>query len=288
MQIKSFHDSATATFTHVIIDETTKTCAVIDSVMDYDQFAARTSTKSADQVIAYIREHGLTNEWVLETHIHADHISAASYLKQHIGGKMGMGSGMKDVLALWVPKFDTSEDTPISGEQFDRLFEDGETFTIGSLEVKVWHTPGHTPACACYLVESDTEINIFVGDTMFAPHLGTARCDFPGGSAGDMYRSIQRIYSLPDDTRIFLCHDYPKEGNEPLATITVGEEKAHNKMINPDTSLEEYIRKRQDRDSTLSVPKLLYPSIQTNMRLGDFGVKSKNGLQYIKIPINAI
>ena len=284
MHIESFHDPATATFTHVLVDEATKTCAVIDSVMDYDQFAARTSTKSADRIIDYIRENGLTNEWILETHIHADHISAASYLKQHIGGKMGMGSGMKDVLKLWVPKFDTSEDTPISGEQFDQLFEDGDVFTVGSLEVTAWHTPGHTPACACYLVEDA----IFVGDTMFAPHLGTARCDFPGGSAEDMYHSIQRIYALPDETHIFLCHDYPKGDDAPLATITVGEEKAHNKMIKPNTPLEEYARKRQERDGNLSVPKLLYPSIQTNMRLGDFGVKSKNGLQYIKIPVNAI
>jgi glyoxylase-like metal-dependent hydrolase (beta-lactamase superfamily II) len=284
MHIETFHDPATATFTHVVVDETTKKCAVIDSVLDYDQDAARATTKSADRVIAYIRENGLENEWILETHIHADHITGAFYLKQHIGGKTGMGSRIKDVLALWVPKFDTSEDTPITGEQFDQLFDDGDTFTIGSLEVKMWHTPGHTPACGCYLIEDA----IFVGDTMFAPHIGTARCDFPGGNAKDMYRSIQRIYTLPDETRIFLCHDYPKEGDAPLSMITVGEEKQQNAQLRPETTEEEYITKREARDKTLAVPKLLFPSIQTNMRLGDFGVKSPNGLQYIKIPVNIL
>ncbi len=284
MHIETFHDPATATFTHVIVDESTKKCAVIDSVLDYDQDAARATTDSADKVIAYVKENSLSNEWILETHIHADHITASFYLKEHIGGKQAMGTGIKDVLALWVPKFDTSEDTPISGDQFDVLFNDGDTFKIGSLDVTVWHTPGHTPACASYLVEDA----IFVGDTMFAPHIGTARCDFPGGSAVDLYNTIQRIYTLPDETRVFLCHDYPQEGDQPLAMITVGEEKAQNVQIRPETSLEEYVEKREARDKSLNVPKLLFPSIQTNMRLGDFGVKSPNGLQYIKIPVNAI
>lgn len=284
MHIETFHDPATATFTHVVVDESTKKCAVIDSVLDYDQDAARATTDSADRVIAYVKENDLTNEWLLETHIHADHITASFYLKEHIGGKQAMGTGIKDVLTLWVPKFDTSEDTLISGDQFDALFEEGDTFKIGSLDVTVWHTPGHTPACASYLIEDA----IFVGDTMFAPHIGTARVDFPGGSAKDMYQTIQRFYSLPDETRIFLCHDYPKEGDIAKAVISVGEAKANNVMIKPDTTMEEYVEKREARDSKLSVPKLLYPSIQTNMRLGDFGVKSPNGLQYIKIPVNAI
>lgn len=284
MNIKTFYDNDTATFTHIVIDEVTKKCAVIDSVLNYDQDAARSSTKSADQVIQYIKENDLTNEWILETHIHADHISAAFYLKQHIGGKTGIGSGIKDVLALWVPKFNISEDTPITGEQFDHLFEDGDKFNIGSMEVIMWHSPGHTPVCGSYLIEDA----IFVGDTIFAPHIGTARCDFPCGSAADMYKTIQRIYTLPDDTRIFLCHDYPKEKGRQLHMITVSEEKAQNIMIKPETSLEEYVEKRETRDAKLAVPKLLYPSIQTNLRLGDFGVKSSNGLQYIKIPVNAI
>jgi len=284
MHVETFFDPATATFTHVVVDVKTKKCAIIDSVMDYDQDAARVSTKSADRVIEYIRSNGFSNEWILETHIHADHITAAFYLKQHVGGKTAMGTGIREVLKLWVPKFDTSEDTPITGEQFDRLFEDNEEFMIGELKVRVWHTPGHTPACSSYLIEDA----IFVGDTMFAPHIGTARCDFPGGSAQNMYNTIQRIYSLPDETRIFLCHDYPKDGATPIYCISVGQEKRENVMIRPHTTLEEYRTKREARDATLSVPKLLFPSIQTNMRLGDFGVKSKNGLQYIRIPVNVI
>lgn len=284
MHIETFHDKDTATFTHVVVDESTKKCAVIDSVLNYDQDAGRTTTTSADKVIAYVKENGLTNEWLLETHIHADHITASFYLKEHIGGKQAMGTGIKDVLALWVPKFDTCDDTPISGEQFDELFEDGDTFNVGSLEVTVWHTPGHTPACASYLIEDA----VFVGDTMFAPHIGTARVDFPGGSAKDMYETIQRFYTLPDDTRIFLCHDYPQEGEQIKTVITVGNAKANNVMIKPTTTREEFVAKRQARDSKLAVPKLLYPSIQTNMRLGDFGKKHPNGLQYIKIPVNAL
>jgi glyoxylase-like metal-dependent hydrolase (beta-lactamase superfamily II) len=284
MIIKTFHDKGTATFTHVVVDEDSKKCAVIDSVLNYDQDSARASTESADEVISYIREQGLTNEWILETHIHADHITASFYLKQHIGGKQAMGAGIKDVLALWVPKFDTSDDTPITGEQFDVLFNDGDVFYIGGLKVTVWHTPGHTPACASYLV-GDV---VFVGDTIFAPHIGTARCDFPGGSSEEMYKTIQRFYSLPDEARLFLCHDYPQDGDEPIFMVSVGEQKKNNVQIKSTTPLEEYISKRRARDKSLDVPKLLFPSVQTNMRLGDFGVKSSNGLQYIKIPVNSI
>ena len=282
MHVETFHDPETATFTHVVLDESTGKCAVIDSVLDYDQVAARVTTSGADKVIKYIKDNNLTNEWILETHIHADHITASFYLKEHIGGQQAMGSGIKDVLALWVPRFDTSKDTPISGEQFDRLFEDGDSFKIGSLDVTVWHTPGHTPACASYLVEDA----IFVGDTIFAPRMGTARCDFPGGSIDGMYRTVQRIYTLPDETRVFLCHDYPEAGGQPIAVTTLAQEKAENVQIKPETSLDEFSEKRRARDKSLAAPKLLYPSIQTNMRLGDFGVRSPNGLQYIKIPVN--
>lgn len=284
MHVESFYDTDTSTFTHVVVDETTKTCAVIDSVLDYDQDAAKVSTKSADKVIAYIKENGLTNEWLLETHIHADHITGAFYLKQHIGGKTAIGTGIKKVLKMWVPLFETSEDTPLTGEQFDELFEDGATFKIGSLNAKVIHTPGHTPACSTYIIEE----SVFVGDTVFNPNLGTARCDFPGGSAKDLYASIQRIYALPDEYTIYLCHDYPKGDDKPLVHITVGEQKANNIMLSGETSEADYIAKREARDATLAVPRLLLPSIQTNMRLGDFGVKHANGLQYIKIPINAV
>ncbi len=284
MHVETFYDSDTATFTHVVVDETTQKCAVIDSVLDYDQDAARTSTQSADCIIQYIQKNNLKNEWILETHIHADHITAASYLKTHIGGKTGIGSGVKKILSSWVPKFETEQDTPLDGRQFDVLFEEGDSFKIGSLDVLVWHTPGHTSACACYLIKNA----IFVGDTMFPPHIGTARCDFPGGSTIDMYHSIQRIYTLPDDTRVFLCHNYPEPGIKLISVLSVRDEKSQNKLIKPDTSIEEYTQKRETRDKTLAVPKLLYPAVQTNMRLGEFGIKSANGLQYIKMPVNDI
>jgi glyoxylase-like metal-dependent hydrolase (beta-lactamase superfamily II) len=286
MKVKTFHDEATATFTHVVVDETTNKCAVIDSVLDYDHFSGTVKTDSANQVIAYIKDNNLTNEWILETHIHADHITASGYLKTHIGGKTAIGVGIKDVLKMWVPIFDASEDTPITGEQFDVLLDEGDTIDIGNIKLTTWLTPGHTPACASYYCAQTKAI--FVGDTIFAPHIGTARCDFPGGSASDLFKTIQRFYTLADDTTIYLCHDYPDEGDAPLSAITVGEQKRLNVQIKPDTKYEEYVAKREARDATLSVPKLLYPSLQTNLRLGDFGVKSKNGLQYIKIPINAL
>jgi glyoxylase-like metal-dependent hydrolase (beta-lactamase superfamily II) len=286
MLVKTFHDNDTATFTHVVVDESTKKCAVIDSVLDYDHFSGSVKTDSADAVIAYIKEHDLTNEWILESHIHADHITASSYLKTHIGGQTAMGKGIKEVLAIWVPMFSNQEDTPIMGEQFDQLLDEGDTITIGNITLTTWLTPGHTPACASYYCAEYQAI--FVGDTMFAPHLGTARCDFPGGSAADLFKTVQRFYTLPDETQVYLCHDYPDDGEAAISVVSIADEKAHNIQIKPDTLFAEYVKKREARDATLAVPKLLFPSIQTNMRLGDFGVKSENGLQYIKIPVNAL
>lgn len=286
MLVKTFHDNATATFTHIVVDESTKKCAVIDSVLDYDHFSGSVKTASADAVIAYIKENNLTNEWILESHIHADHITASSYLKTHIGGQTAMGKGIVDVLAIWVPMFSNQIDTPISGEQFDLLLDEGDTINIGNITLTTWLTPGHTPACASYYCAESKAI--FVGDTMFAPHLGTARCDFPGGSAADLFKTVQRFYTLPDETQVYLCHDYPDEGEEAISVVSIADEKANNIQIKPDTVFAEYVVKREARDATLAVPKLLFPSIQTNLRLGDFGVKSENGLQYIKIPVNAL
>ncbi len=283
--VESFYDNQTSTFTHVVVDESTKQCAVIDSVLDYDQDAAKFSTASADKVIAYIKGKGLTNQWLLETHIHADHITGAFYLKQHIGGKTAIGTGIKKVLETWVPLFETEGDTPLTGDQFDQLFADGDTFEIGSLNVRVVHTPGHTPACATYVVEDEIA---FVGDTIFNPNLGTARCDFPGGSAHDLYQSIQKLYALGDDVVLYLCHDYPKGDDKPLVKISVADQKNQNIMLDAQTSEADYINRREARDKTLAVPKLLLPSIQTNMRLGSFGPKHANGIQYIKIPINVL
>ncbi|WP_395375697.1 MBL fold metallo-hydrolase [Marinicella sp. W31] len=284
MRVKTFFDNQTCTFTHVVVDEATKKCAVIDSVLDYDQDAAKVSTENLDKVIRYIQDQKLTNEWILETHIHADHITGAFYLKKHIGGKTAIGSGIKTVLQVWVPLFDAMRETPVSGEQFDCLFEDGDGFTIGNLSAKVLHTPGHTPACSTYHIED----SVFVGDTLFAPELGTARVDFPGGDAQALFNSIQRIYELPDDTRMYLCHDYPEKGALPISETTIGIQKKSNKMLNQKTTMEEFAVARKARDKTLCTPRLILPSIQTNMRLGDFGAPSANGIQYLKIPLNTL
>ncbi|GMM71685.1 MBL fold metallo-hydrolase [Alteromonas gracilis] len=284
MNVETFYDNKTATFTYVLFDPASKECGVIDSVVDYDIFSGRASMESADKVIDFINQNQLKNKWILETHVHADHITAAHYLKSKIGGKIGIGSGIKTVLDTWLDVFETANDTPRDGSQFDVLFEEGDTFNIGKYEVKVWHTPGHTPACASFLVDG----KIFVGDTMFAPNLGTARCDFPGGSAEQLYNTIQRFFTLPDDTTVYLGHDYPKEGAAPLSTVSIKEAKETNKQIRPEVSLQEYVEKREARDATLAVPKLLLPAIQANLRNGQFGEKSEGGKQFIKIPVNAI
>ncbi|TDR16349.1 MBL fold metallo-hydrolase [Marinicella litoralis] len=284
MHIQHFYDPDTSTFSYIVVDQSTNQSAVIDSVLNYDQDAAKASTESADQIITYINENQLKNQWILETHIHADHVSAAHYLQAHIGGKTAIGAGIKNVLRMWVPIFDTGDDTPIDGSQYDHLFDDEECFEIGTLTAKVMHTPGHTPACASYHINQA----VFVGDTLFAPHLGTARVDFPGGSAEHMFNSIQKLYQLPNETQVFLCHDYPDEGEEPMHKTTIGEQKTHNKMIKTNTTLAEYKEKRETRDQQLSVPKLILPSIQSNMRLGDFGEPADNGIVYIKIPMNQI
>ncbi|GEA09066.1 MBL fold metallo-hydrolase [Alteromonas sp. KUL42] len=284
MNVETFYDEKTATFTYVLFDPISKECGVIDSVADFDIFSGRASTESADKVIDFINQNQLTNKWILETHVHADHITAAHYLKANVGGKIGIGSGIKTVLDTWLDVFETSNDTPRDGSQFDVLFEEGDKFNIGEYEVKVWHTPGHTPACASFLVDG----KVFVGDTMFAPNLGTARCDFPGGSAEQLYNTIQRFFTLPDDTVVYLGHDYPKEGSAPLSTVSIKEAKETNKQIRPEVTLQEYVEKREARDATLAVPKLLLPAIQANLRNGQFGAPSAGGKQFIKIPVNAI
>ena len=282
MHIESFYDERTSTWTHVVVDQVSRSCAVIDSVLDYDQDAGRFNTDGVDQVVRYIETNGLRNEWILETHIHADHISGAFYLQGKVGGKTAIGSRIKEVLKIWVPVFELEDSVPLSGEQFDHLFEEGESFAIGELAACVWHTPGHTPACSMYHIEQA----VFLGDTLFHPHLGTARCDFPGGSAHDLYHSIQRLFALPNETMLYFCHDYPAGDAQPLNKITLGEQKATNVMLNTNTTETDFIAKRMARDKMLSVPKLLFPSIQTNMRLGDFGPKSEaTGFQYLTIPI---
>ena len=283
VKIKPFFDKDTATFTYVVSDIATHSAAVIDSVLNYDQFSGRVSTYSADEIISYLHAENLKLEWILETHIHADHLTAARYIKKKIGGKIGIGSGIKEVLKVWIPIFNTSDDTDVDASQFDVVFEDNAIFHIGETEVKVLHTPGHTPACVTYYI--DSEKLAFVGDTIFMPDLGTARTDFPGGSAQQLYNSVQRILSLPHDTKIFACHDYPPQGREVSYLSTVKQQKIYNVLINDRISQNEYVSIRNQRDEGKQVPKLLFPAIQVNLRAGEFGNPEDNGSCYIKIPI---
>lgn len=282
MNIKTFFEPDTATFTHVVSDPSTEKCAIIDSVLNYHQYSGTTSTTSADQVIAYIRAQRLCVEWILETHIHADHITAAHYLKEQLGGTIGISAHIKEVLALWVPIFNTMKDTPLDGSQFDYLFEDDEPFRIGNIVAHALHTPGHTPACLSYLIQDA----IFVGDTIFMPDIGTARTDFPGGSAETLYDSVKKILSLPPETRLFMCHDYPPEGRDPTYMTRVQEQKEKNILLHDGITQEAFVNLRHQRDALKDVPKLLLPAIQVNLRAGSFGVPEDNGVTYIKIPVD--
>jgi glyoxylase-like metal-dependent hydrolase (beta-lactamase superfamily II) len=284
MKVIPFFDKPTFTFTYVVIDPNTNCCAVIDSVRDYDIFSGRTNTDSADQIISYIKDNDLKLEWILETHIHADHLTASSYIKSKIGGKTAIGKNILKVLDYWVPVFNTTSDTPLDASQFDKLLQEGDKIKIGSLTVDIIETPGHTPSCISYLIGD----SIFVGDSIFMPHLGTARADFPGGNAEILYNSIQKILSLPKATKIYVCHDYPEENQKESCMSTVKEQAENNIMINKNISKIDYIDKRSARDKTLSVPKLILPSIQINLRAGKLTPPEDNGISYIKIPLNKI
>lgn len=279
--VKSFFDIETATFSYIVSDPSTKKCAVIDPVLNFDLASGKTSTTAIELLIEYIRRQELTLDWILETHAHADHLTGAHVLKERLGGKIGIGANITEVLGLGLKLFN---DTAIAqdGSQFDVLFKEGHSFNIGSVEVKVLHTPGHTPACICYLIEDA----IFVGDTIFMPHLGTARTDFPGGSAEQLYDSIQKILSLANQTRIFVGHDYPAKGIEPSAVTTVEAQKAQNIMINQSISKADFIAKRNQRDASLAVPKLLLPALQVNLRAGQLPKPQSNQVSYLKIPLN--
>ncbi|HXH65109.1 MAG TPA: MBL fold metallo-hydrolase [Mariprofundaceae bacterium] len=284
IDIRAFFDQDTATVTYVVSDPASRRCAIIDPVLDYDSQAGVTATHSADEVAAYVEAAGLAVDWILETHIHADHLTAAAYLKERLGGNTGIGDRIVDVLAYWVPVFDTARDTPADGSQFDRLFADGERFAIGGLTVRVMHTPGHTPACVSYLIGDA----VFVGDTLFMPYVGTSRTDFPDGDAATLYRSIHGILSLPDSTRIFTAHDYPPVGQAPAWESTVAGQKRDNIMIRDGISEAQYVERRRARDATLAVPRLILPSLQVNLRAGGLGQPNENGTQYIRIPLNVL
>ena len=280
--IKHFFDAPTFTFTYVVHDSETKLGVVIDPVLNYEPAAGKCTTESVKHLVNYVESENISIEYLLETHIHADHLSGTSALKNAIGGKVGIGSQVVQIQETFADVFNVESSFTADGSQFDVLFEDDESFTVGKLQFKVWHTPGHTPACVSYLVED----SIFVGDTLFMPDYGTARTDFPAGSAQNLYHSIQRILSLPDQTRIFLCHDYGTESRpEVCEQTTVEAEKLHNIHIGHLTSEEQFIKMREARDAKLSTPALLYPSVQFNMRSANFPPAERNGVEYFKIPL---
>lgn len=284
-KVHAFFDEATNTITYVVQEPEGRACAVIDSVLDFDYASGRTDTRSADAVIAFIRAHDLRLEWVLETHVHADHLSAAPYLQEALGGKIGIGERITVVQETFGKIFNEGTRFQRDGSQFDQLFRQGDSFMIGQMRGEVMHTPGHTPACLTYVIGDAA----FVGDTLFMPDFGTARCDFPGGSAETMWESIQRILALPEETRIFVGHDYKAEGRDQYAwETTVGAQKALNKHVGAGRSREEFIAMRQARDATLAMPKLIIPSLQVNMRAGQMPEPEDNGKVYLKVPVNGL
>ena len=288
MQTEAFFDTGTSTFSYLVLDTASKRCAIIDSVLDYDPKSGRTRTTQADRLIARVRELGATVDWIIETHAHADHLSAAAYLKAKLGGRTGIGEHITEVQKIFGSIFNAGATFATDGRQFDQLFADGDTFSTGKLTFTVMHTPGHTPACLSYLVSDGEETIAFVGDTLFMPDTGSARCDFPGGDARTLYRSIRRLLELPASTRLYLCHDYPPNGRATTCTTTVGEQRSANIHVRDGIGEDEFVAVRTKRDATLEVPVLLLPAIQVNMRCGAFPEAEDNGVSYLKIPLNAL
>jgi glyoxylase-like metal-dependent hydrolase (beta-lactamase superfamily II) len=288
MQAEGFFDPATWTISYIVLDTATKQCAIVDSVLDYDAKSGRTRTDSADKLIARVRELGAGVQWILETHVHADHLSAASYLKQQLGGKLGIGKNITVIQDVFGKLFNAGPNFARDGSQFDHLFDDEESFAIGSLQCRAMHTPGHTPACMTYVVSNGAETAAFVGDTLFMPDYGTARCDFPGGNAHALYRSIRRVLSLPAQTSLYMCHDYLPGGRELMFVTTVGEERESNIHVHDGIAESEFVAMRNARDARLDMPALILPSVQINMRAGQFPEPEDNGQRYLKIPLNAL
>lgn len=281
-EVFAFFDKDTATFSYVVKDPDSAACAVVDSVMDLHYPSGTISFKGADAIIDFIQKHKLQVEWHIETHVHADHLSAAPYLQQKLGGRIGIGANITVVQDVFAKVFNTGPEFRHDGSQFDHLFRDGEEYKVGTLKAVALHTPGHTPACMTHVIGDAA----FVGDTLFMPDQGTARADFPGGSAHALYHSIQRIYQLPDDTRLFMCHDYPQDREVEYET-TVAAEKAGNIHVNLNVDEASYVKRREARDATLEMPRLILPSLQVNMRAGHLPEPENNGLSYLKLPLNA-
>lgn len=284
-QIQAFFDPVTATVTYVVHEPAPGgACAIIDSVLDYDPKSGRTTTASADRVAAYVREHGLRTEWLLETHAHADHLSAAPYLQRQLGGTIAIGESIRTVQGVFKKIFNLEPQFHLDGSQFGHLFADGETFQIGALAASAMHVPGHTPADMAYRIGDA----VFVGDTLFMPDVGTARCDFPGGDAHRLYRSIHRLLSLPADTTLYMCHDYPPAGREAAWRTTVAAQRAGNIHVRDGITEDDFVAMRTGRDATLSMPALILPAIQVNIRAGHFPPAEDNGVRYLKIPVDAL
>ena len=281
--VQSFFDPVTFTASYIVQDPASTACAIIDSVMDFDAAAGRTHTTSADRIIAHVQEHGLQVQWIIETHVHADHLTAAPYLQQKLGGKTVIGASVTIVQETFRKIFHTGSEFIADGSQFDRLVQDGESVAVGAMELRAMHTPGHTPACMTYLAGDAA----FIGDTMFMPDYGTARADFPGGDAHALYRSIRKILSLPEGTRLFLCHDYQTPDRHQFVwETTIAAQRAGNVHIHDGISEQEFAKMRTERDATLKMPALILPSVQINMRAGHFPPPESNGVSYLKLPLN--
>lgn len=283
--VTAFFDEPTFTISYVVVDPTTKHCAVIDSVWDFDPASGRTATESAERIVAFIRDEGFTTDWIIETHVHADHLSAAPYLKERLGGRIAIGAHIVTVQEVFGKIFNAGTTFERNGGQFDLLVKDGDPLPLGAIMGGAIHTPGHTPACMTYVFADAA----FVGDTLFMPDFGTARCDFPGGDAASLYRSIQKIFALPDETRLFLCHDYKAPGRDEYRwETTVGEQKRANIHVREGITQEAFVRMRRERDANLAMPRLILPSVQINMRGGRKPPPEDNGVSYLKLPLDAL
>jgi glyoxylase-like metal-dependent hydrolase (beta-lactamase superfamily II) len=283
-EVHAFFDEASHTFSYVVWDPATGRAAVFDSVLDYDAASGRTDHASADALIAFVRTQGIEVDWVIDTHVHADHLSAAPYVQVQLSGRLGIGEHIRDVQDTFGQLFNAGPGFKRDGSQFDHLFKDGERYMIGGIEAVAMHTPGHTPACMTHLVGDAA----FVGDTLFMPDYGTARCDFPGGDARTLYRSIQRIFALPQETRVFLCHDYKPAGRDVFVhETTVGAERRDNIHVHDGIGEDEFVRMRSARDASLAMPALILPAVQVNMRAGQLPPAEDNGVRYLKIPLDA-
>jgi glyoxylase-like metal-dependent hydrolase (beta-lactamase superfamily II) len=281
--IEAFLDPASSTYSYVVYEANGGPCAIVDPVLDYDPTAGRTATVQADRLIAFVREHGLQVQWLLETHAHADHLSAAPYLRRELGGKIAIGQSISKVQDVFKSLFNLEPEFRVDGSQFDHLFAPNESFMIGNLKATALHVPGHTPADMAYLIDGEV---ILVGDTLFMPDVGTARCDFPGGNANQLFASIQKLLAFPASVRLYVCHDYPPEGREPQCMTTVGEQRKNNIHVHDGVDEATFVNMRTRRDAGLGMPNLLLPAIQVNVRAGDMPPAEDNGVIYLKIPID--